>query len=64
MHRIYQRDLRLHGGSSVIAVPVVQVTAAVVIALFVLQVVRRLAGSSQNTVAQGLSDGIGFLTAP
>lgn len=47
-----------------IAVPVLQVTAAVVIALFVLQVVRRLAADSHNSVAQGVADGIGFLTAP
>lgn len=47
-----------------IAVPVLQVTAAVVIALFVLQVVRRLAAGSSNAVASGLADGIGFLTAP
>lgn len=47
-----------------ITVPVVQVTAAVVIALFVLQVVRHLAATSQNPVATGLADGISFLTAP
>lgn len=47
-----------------IAVPVVQVTAAVVIALFVLQVVRRLAADSSNPIASGLADGISFLTAP
>lgn len=47
-----------------ITVPVVQVTASVVIALFVLQVVRHLAASSDNRVASGLADGISFLTAP
>ncbi len=47
-----------------IAIPVVQVTASVVIALFVLQVVRHLAAGSDNSLAQGLSDGITFLTAP
>lgn len=47
-----------------ITVPVVQVTASVIIALFVLQVVRHLAASSDNGAAQGLADGISFLTAP
>jgi hypothetical protein len=47
-----------------ITVPVVQVTLSVIIALFVLQVVRHLAASSNNSLAQGLSDGITFLTAP
>jgi hypothetical protein len=47
-----------------ITVPVVQVTASVVIALFVLQVVRHLAASSDNAIAGGLADGISFLTAP
>jgi hypothetical protein len=49
---------------SMITVPVVQVTASVIIALFVLQVVRHLAASSDNSAAQGLADGITFLTAP
>jgi hypothetical protein len=47
-----------------IAIPVVQVTASVVIALFVLQVVRHLAAESDSTIASGLADGISFLTAP
>lgn len=47
-----------------IAVPVFQVTLAVIIALFVLQVVRRLAAQSSNPIAQGLSEGVGFLTSP
>lgn len=47
-----------------IAVPVLQVTAAVVIALFVLQVVRHLAAGSSNPIATGVADGISFLTAP
>lgn len=47
-----------------ITVPVIQVTAAVVIALFVLQVVRHLAATSSSPVATGLADGISFLTAP
>jgi len=48
----------------VITIPVLQVTASVVIALFILQVVRHLAASSTNPIASGLSDGISFLTAP
>lgn len=47
-----------------IAIPVLQVTAGVVIALFVLQVVRRLAAESSNPLAVGTADAIGFLTAP
>lgn len=47
-----------------ITIPVVQVTASVIVALFLLQVVRHLAASSDNTAAQGLADGISFLTAP
>jgi ribosomal protein L11 methylase PrmA len=34
-----------------------------VIALFVIQMVRRLTAQSQNSVAQGVSDGLGFLTS-
>ena len=49
---------------TVIAVPVFQVTLAVIIALFVLQVIRRLSAQSSNPIAQGVSDGIGFLTSP
>jgi hypothetical protein len=48
----------------VITIPVVQVTLSVIIALFVLQVIRHLAASSDNSAAQGLADGISFLTAP
>ena len=47
-----------------IAVPVFQVTLAVIIALFVIQVVRRLAASSSNPAAQAVNDGLSFLTAP
>lgn len=47
-----------------IAVPVLQVTASVVIALFVLQVIRHLTADSTNPIAQGTSDAISFLTAP
>jgi hypothetical protein len=48
----------------VITVPVVQVTASLIVGLFVLQVVRHLAANSDNSLAQGISDGISFLTAP
>lgn len=47
-----------------ITIPVIQVTASVVIALFMLQVVRHLAAGSNNAIASGLADGISFLTAP
>jgi hypothetical protein len=47
-----------------IAVPVLQVTASVIIALFILQVVRHLAASSSSPIASGVADGISFLTAP
>ena len=47
-----------------IAVPVLQVTLGVIVALFVIQMVRRLSAQSQNTLAQGVADGLGFLTAP
>ena len=46
-----------------ISVPVFQTVAAVVIALFVLQVIRRLAAGSQNQLAASLSDGIEFLVS-
>jgi hypothetical protein len=51
------------GGTQVIAVPVFQVTLAVVLALFVIQMVKRLTAQSQNTIAQGTSDALGFLTS-
>lgn len=47
-----------------IAVPVLQVVFAVVVALFVLQVTRRLAAGSSNTILKGYADGVSFLTAP
>lgn len=43
------------------AVPVLQVTASVVIALFLLQLTRRLLASSNSGVAQGLQGGLDFL---
>ena len=47
-----------------IAVPVFQVVLATLIALFVIQVVRRLSADSSNQALQGLADGLGFLVAP
>ncbi len=47
-----------------IAVPVLQVTLATIVALFVLQMLRRLTAQSQNPLAQGVTDGLSFLTAP
>lgn len=47
-----------------ITVPVVQVVASVVIALFLLQVIRHFAAQSSNPIAVGVADGISFLTAP
>lgn len=43
------------------AVPVLQVTASVVIALFLLQLARRLLGNSTNGVAKGLEGGLDFI---
>jgi len=48
----------------VITIPVVQVVASVVIALFLLQVIRHFAAQSSNPIAVGVADGITFLTAP
>lgn len=47
----------------VIATPVVQVTASVIIALFLIQVARRLTAQSQNPIAVGVNDGLTFLTS-
>ncbi len=47
----------------VIATPVLQVTASVIIALFLIQVARRLAAQSSNPIAVGLYDGLSFLTS-
>jgi hypothetical protein len=46
-----------------IATPVLQVTASVVIALFLLQVGRRLTAQSQNPIAVGVHDGLTFLVS-
>ncbi len=42
-------------------VPVVQVTASVVIALFLLQLSRRLLTNSRSGLAQGVEGGLDFL---
>ena len=47
-----------------ITVPVVHIVLGTIIALFILQVVRHVAAGSSNSFAQGVSDGISFLTAP
>lgn len=46
-----------------IAAPVFQVVASVVIALFLIQVARRLTASSTNPIAVGVNDGLTFLTS-
>lgn len=46
-----------------IATPVLQVTASVVIALFLIQVGRRLSAQSQNPIAVGVHDGLTFLVS-
>lgn len=43
------------------AVPVLQTTASVVIALFLLQLAKRLLANRQNTIAQGLAGGLNFI---
>lgn len=46
-----------------IATPVLQVTASVVIALFLIQVGRRLTAQSQNPIAVGVHDGLTYLVS-
>lgn len=46
-----------------IATPVLQVTASVIIALFLIQVARRLTAQSQNPILVGVNDGFTFLTS-
>ena len=43
------------------AIPVLQVTASVVIALFLLRIVQRLLHGSNNGVANGVEGGLTFL---
>lgn len=57
-------EIRQPPEAFVIAVPVFQVTLAVIVALFVIQVVRRVAASSASPAAQAVNDGLSFLTAP
>jgi hypothetical protein len=54
--RVYVRPI-------VIATPVLQVVAAVIIGLFLIQVGKRLSASSQNPIVVGLNDGLTFLTS-
>ena len=44
-----------------IATPVFQVTVSVVIALFVLQVLRRVTANKTNPFVQGVNGGLTFL---
>lgn len=46
-----------------IATPVFQVTASVVIALFLIQVARRVTANRSNPIAQGINGGLTFLTS-
>lgn len=46
-----------------IATPVLQVTAGVIIALFLIQLTRRLVAQSSNPIAVGVFDGLSFLTS-
>lgn len=46
-----------------ITVPVVQVTLAIIVGLFALQMIKRLTATSQNPIAMGVTDGIAFLTS-
>lgn len=46
-----------------IATPVLQVTASVIIALFLIQIARRLTANSSNPIAVGVNDGLSFLTS-
>lgn len=46
-----------------IATPVLQVTAGVIIALFLIQVARRLTAQSSNPILVGVNDGLTFLTS-
>ena len=46
-----------------VTVPVVQVTLAIIVWIFVLQMVKRLSATSQNPIAMGVTDGIAFLTS-
>jgi hypothetical protein len=43
--------------------PVLHVVASVVIALFLLQIAKRLSAGRTNPIASGISDGIAFLTS-
>lgn len=46
-----------------IATPVLHITASVIIALFLIQVGRRLSAQSTNPVAVAVNDGLTFLTS-
>lgn len=44
-----------------IATPVAQVTASVIIALFLIQVARRVTADATNPILVGVNDGLSFL---
>jgi hypothetical protein len=46
---------------SMIATPVLQVTMGVIIALFLIQVARKLTVNAQNPILVGVNDGLTFL---
>ena len=46
-----------------IATPVFQVTAGVVIALFLIQVARAITANRQNPIVQGVNGGLTFLVS-
>lgn len=61
-HESEQRFSQSDGhGDTVLTVPVVQVTASVVIALFLLQLLRRLLTDSQSSIGKGISGGLDFI---
>ncbi len=46
-----------------IATPVFQILAAMIIGLFLIQVAKRLSAQSQNPIVVGVNDGLTFLTS-
>jgi hypothetical protein len=46
------------------AVPVLQVTASVVIALFLLQLTKKYTAGSSNGIVSGVNGGLTFLLGP
>lgn len=46
-----------------IATPVFQIVASLIIGLFLIQVAKKVTATSQNPLAVGLNDGLTFLTS-